>query len=274
MANFLKSLPLSQEVISSILLIIILITIRMLLVRLVRESQMISDVKRNWIVQIKNTSIILIIIGLFFVWGSELRTFALSIVAIAAALVLATKELILCFLGGIMRATTRPFKLGDRIEMHSPVNLRGDVINQTFLTTTLFEIGPGRSAHQYTGKTVIIPNSIFLTAPIFNESKASSYRLHTFSIFRPNSINIKRHQEVLLKAANTVCSDYIEQAQSYLQNIEDVEGLEAPTAEPRVFVSFPDKDTVELIVRIPIHSIRAGKTEQAILSSYIDAVEP
>src|SRR5690606_1063979 len=52
-----------------------------------------GDEKRRWIIQIKNISMIILAAGLFGIWATELRTFALSLVAVAAALTIATKEI-------------------------------------------------------------------------------------------------------------------------------------------------------------------------------------
>src|SRR5688572_8790645 len=53
-----------------------------------------GEEKRRWIIQIKNVSLIILAAGLFGIWATELRSFALSLVAVAAALAIATKEII------------------------------------------------------------------------------------------------------------------------------------------------------------------------------------
>lgn len=272
MIEVLRDPGIARNLMSTLLLFFVVLMIRLATVRSLRRSQVPLDTKRQWIVQAKNTTVALLILGLFFVWGAELRTFALSVVAIAAALVIATKELILCVLGGILKAMTRPFKIGDRIELNSANPVRGDVISHNFLTTRLFEIGPGKLAHQYTGKSIVIPNSVFLSTSIFIEPKSSHFGLHTFSVFRPVSIDIKSHKNLLLNAAKEVCGQYASKAQKYLQDMGDVEGLEAPTAEPRVLVLFPSHDKIEFVLRIPVESLRAGKAEQSILEKYIEGL--
>ncbi len=44
-----------------------------------------------------NTMVFVLLVGLVVIWAHELQAFGLSLVALAAALVLATKELILCW---------------------------------------------------------------------------------------------------------------------------------------------------------------------------------
>ena len=69
------------------------------------------------------------------------------------AIVLATKEIIMCLSGAIYRASSGTFKVGDRVEIGA---FRGDVIDQTLLATTILEIGPGQAIHQHSGRTVTL----------------------------------------------------------------------------------------------------------------------
>ena len=101
----------------------------------------------------------MVAVGLVLIWPEQLRTLALFLVAVA--IVLATKELIRYLTGGFLKMAARSFPIGDRVEVN---NLRGDVINQTMLTTTIMEIGPGQLTHQYTGRSIALPSSIFLSA--------------------------------------------------------------------------------------------------------------
>ncbi|RKW30239.1 MAG: mechanosensitive ion channel family protein, partial [Kingella sp. (in: b-proteobacteria)] len=62
--------------------------------------------KRRALVVSRNVSLIAILFGLLMVWGSQIQTFALSMVALAAATVVATKELIMCLSGSLLRFVT------------------------------------------------------------------------------------------------------------------------------------------------------------------------
>ncbi|MFN3231314.1 MAG: mechanosensitive ion channel domain-containing protein [Alphaproteobacteria bacterium] len=103
-----------------------------------------------------------LIVGLLYVWAPELRTFALSIVAFAVAIVIATKELILCFMGGIYRLTTGASKIGDTVHVGA---MRGQIVDQTLLAMTLQELGPEDNPGTFTGRRMVIPNSVLLSSP-------------------------------------------------------------------------------------------------------------
>src|SRR5690606_21856396 len=103
----------------------------------------------------------------------------LSVVALAVALVVATKELILCITGSILKTGAQSFKIGDRIQIK---DFRGDVIDQNLFATTIMEIGPGKLTHQRTGRVTVLPNSLFVSEPVINESYTHDYVLHVFTV--------------------------------------------------------------------------------------------
>src|SRR5690625_7675079 len=61
-------------------------------------------------------------------------------------------------------------------------DFRGDVIDQNFLATTILEVGPGKITHQLTGRMTVIPNSLFVSEPVINESFTNDFVLHVFTI--------------------------------------------------------------------------------------------
>ncbi len=69
---------------------------------------------------------------MFLFWNTEINEFALSLTAIAVAVVVASKEIILCFTGSIQRASSRSFRIGDWIEVG---NTRGEVIEHNLMAT-------------------------------------------------------------------------------------------------------------------------------------------
>jgi small-conductance mechanosensitive channel len=168
---------------ASLLLVLVLWICRKIVIGLVRiRTDLPPYVLRRWVVSSRNVVLFLILIGLVLIWAPQLRTFALSIAAVAVAIVVATKELILCVSGALVRASTRAFTVGDWIEV---AGLRGEVVDHTLLATTLQEFQP--NSFHYTGRTAIIPNSLFVTTPLRNLTVVRDYTFHTFALtFEPD----------------------------------------------------------------------------------------
>ncbi|MDO9620668.1 MAG: mechanosensitive ion channel, partial [Moraxellaceae bacterium] len=84
---------------------------------ILRRDALEPDMKRRWLVSVRNATFLLFLMGIMLIWAREIQTVALSMVAIAAALVLATREIILCLLGSLYRTSTNAYSIGDRIEI-------------------------------------------------------------------------------------------------------------------------------------------------------------
>jgi len=143
-AELAASETLLKLLISTALLITVVVVVRALSARYIRRNVASMELRRRWLVHSRNGLLLFMLLGLIIIWGEELRTLALSVVAIAVAFVVATKELILCVTGSILKAGAGSFNIGDRIQVK---DFRGDVIDQSLLATTILEVGPGKLTH-------------------------------------------------------------------------------------------------------------------------------
>ncbi|WP_052341804.1 mechanosensitive ion channel domain-containing protein [Salinarimonas rosea] len=155
---------LSLDVVASALLVAGLLVVRILAIRFVRTRAGMPDhVQRRSISAVKNGTLILLLVGLALIWAPQLRTFALSLTAVAVALVVATKELIACLSGALLRASSRPFSVGDWVEIGE---VRGEVVDHDMLATRIDAFAAGPGGFQRTGEVITVPNSVFLSTPI------------------------------------------------------------------------------------------------------------
>lgn len=250
-------------IISSVILFIALIVLRWVVRRFIRRTVKSVELRQRWLAQTRNAILLLLILGLVLIWGNELRTLALSLVAIAVAVVVATKELILCVTGTIVKNGASSFTLGDRIQVK---DFRGDVIAQNMLATTLLEVGPGKLTHQRTGRMVVVPNALFVSEPVINESYTHDYVLHVFTVPFKREENWRAAQQALLEATKEHCAPYLENVRSHMQRESQVRGLISPSVEPRVSLQVPNAGEIHLIVRIPTKADNRSAIEQSILT--------
>jgi len=78
---------------------------------ILRRDALEPDMKRRWLVSVRNATFLLFLMGIMLIWAREIQTVALSMVAIAAALVLATREMILCLLAHFTVPAQMPIRL-------------------------------------------------------------------------------------------------------------------------------------------------------------------
>ncbi|WP_027328269.1 mechanosensitive ion channel domain-containing protein [Marinimicrobium agarilyticum] len=250
-------------VISTALLVTVVLVARWLSARYIRRNVASMELRRRWLVYSRNGLILIMLLGLVIIWAAELRTFALSVVAIAVAFVVATKELILCVTGSIVKTGAGSFNIGDRIQVK---DFRGDVIDQNLLATTILEVGPGKLTHQRTGRMTVIPNALFVSEPVVNESYTHDYVLHVFTVPFKRNADWRGAQKALLEAANQACEPFVVEAKRYLKKLNEYRGLDAPSVDPRVTLQVPSAEEIHLIVRIPALTDRRSAIEQSILT--------
>lgn len=257
----------TKTVLSALVLAAALV-LRALVVRAVARSVDRPELRRKWIVSIRNGVIVLVGAGLTAIWADALRTLAVSLLALAVALVIATKELLQSILASLMKAVTNPYSLGDRIEIGG---YRGDVIDQSLLTTTILEVGPGKAFHMRTGRKITFPNGLLLSTGVVNESYTEHFVVHSFSIPLKLEEDWQRAEQILLEAANEQCRDFLEAARESMRKLEETYGLDGLSVDPRVHVQVSDPGRLNLLVRFPAPVGRQGRIEQAIVRRFLTA---
>jgi small-conductance mechanosensitive channel len=269
--DYLETIFLNETIntkgISTILIFVLIWFIKSLFIKMILGSKIIIEEKRKWVISIRNWTTVIIMVSLIVLWSSEIQTFAISIAAMAVAIAVALKELIMSFAGGLIRSFQQSFRIGDRIEVDG---VRGDVIDTDLFITKILEIGPHDLTHQYTGRAVSLPNSIFLTQKVINESFMDKYVLHVFVVPLNRDENWQRAEEVMLEAANIECASFLEGARGNMNKIARKEGLDVPAVEPRVSFHLSRKNEMEMVIRIPAPARKKGNVEQKILRRFME----
>jgi len=265
--SFMQNLLMSKGL-SSLLLFGLLVILRMLIVRRVKKNERLSPMQRKqYIVNVQNAVLFIFLLLLVVIWLEQLRTIAASLMVIAAAIVLATKELILNISGFFFKSSADIVSIGDRIEING---VRGDVIDQSLLGTTLLEIGPGTKSNQHTGLTVFIPNSMFLANSVRNETRLwGDFVFHLITMPIKVESNWKHAEEALLQAANEACAAYLAEAKRNMEKLAAKHSLDYPNVEPRVHIQIVEPEKANLVLRVPVPSRKRGRLEQEISRRYL-----
>ena len=223
-----------------------------------------GDDKRYLINNIKNFINFALCVILLAIWAPELQEFALSIAAFAVAIVFALREFIQCVVGFFYLLSTRPFRIGDWIEVENHV---GEVSATDWIKTTLLEVDP--QAYQYTGKTLFIPNNRLIANPIKNFNFLKRYASHKFAITRDQSVNPYEFLPQLLQRAQQYCADFHDVATRYNHMIERRLDVKIAGPEPEITVATTDiGDTVvNFTLFCPTH--RAAELEQALTRDFM-----
>ncbi len=104
-------------------------------------------------------------LAILILWAHTLKQKGTMIGLIGAGLAIALKEPLLSIAGRFAIFAGHMYNAGDRIEVQK---MAGDVIDIGFFYTRLLEIGSWITADQYSGRILLIPNSLIFGTPILN----------------------------------------------------------------------------------------------------------
>lgn len=263
--------PVSGRLLSSLALIVIFTAIYAIASAAIRRTDWETpESQRRWLVMIRNVAVLLFLLCLVIVWAVQLRTLALSVVGFAVAIVLVTKEWIMCATGGFIRSSSGIVRIGDRIALKG---LRGEVIDLAMLTTKILEIGPEGASQQLTGRVLVVPNSVFLTETVINENLTGMYGVHSLIVPLPVDADWRTAEQNLLLAAEEICAPYLDSARRHITHLSKRQGIDVPSVEPRVSMHLANHKEIHLILRFPYRTRQKSLLEQSLLRRYLELNE-
>lgn len=264
----LQQMPIRREWIFSLLLIIAVVFVRSVLLRwhFRRHDDWEIERKRRALVMSRNVALGVCLMGLFTLWATQIQTFALSMVALAAATVLATKELIMCLSGSLLRMVTQQYSVGDYIQING---IRGRVVDINLLNTLMMQIGPNDQVGQLSGKTISFPNSLLLGSPVQRDNILGHYVVHTFDIPVPIHLDSDVIVPRLWAVLEQYCSPYSAEIAMYLEDVQAQKLFITPAAQPRISrVPFDDK-LYQLVIRFASPVAKRLEIQQAVMDEFI-----
>lgn len=253
---------------SALIISVVMMIRRVTLSRIRGDEAFLTEDQRKWMSRTKNGAFTFIVLTLFILWKSEISEFALSVTAIAVAIVVASKEIILCFTGSIQRASSRSFRIGDWIEVGK---ISGEVIEHNMMATVIQEIDLYHGQYHYTGKTATLPNSMFFTYPVKNLNFMKRYVYHSFSIVVKDFVNLYPLLPNLVTKIEEHSEEFIEVARRYNAVIEKHAGVDLPGSEPHIHVTSgaTGEQVVHYMIFCPTE--QATHLEQEIRKDFMEA---
>ncbi|MFG0605413.1 mechanosensitive ion channel family protein [Vibrio mimicus] len=262
---------LTHKLLLTALILLGVISVRRIILDNIRgDAPLITEKQRKWMSRTKNGVFTVTLLAMFMLWQSEISEFALSVTAIAVAIVVASKEIILCFTGSIQRASSRSFRIGDWIEVGT---VCGEVIEHNLMATVIQEIDLHHGQYNYTGKTATLPNSMFFSFPVKNLNFMKRYVFHNFNIVVPDFVNLFPLVPVLHEKIDEHFAHFMDVARRYNTVIERHAGVDLPSAEPHIEIS--SSSTGEQVVHFMIFcpTERANQLEQLIRRDFMQEYE-
>lgn len=262
---------LTHKLIFTLIILLFAVFMRRVALSQIRgDAAFLTEHQRKWMSSTKNGTFAATLFVLFVLWQPEISQFALSVTAIAVAIVVASKEIILCFTGSIQRASSRSFRIGDWIEVGK---LSGEVIEHNMMATVIQEIDLQHGQYHYTGKTATLPNSMFFTYPVKNLNFMKRYVFHNFTVVVPEFVNLYPLVPVMHERIEEHFSHFIDVARRYNSMIEKHAGVDLPNAEPHIDITSAPagEQIVHFMIFCPTE--RATHLEQLIRRDFMEEYE-
>lgn len=195
---------------------------------------------------------------------------AASLGLISLVLGFALQTPITSFIGWVYILARRPYRVGDRISIGEST---GDVIEVTYLDTTLWEVGgPYVSTDHPSGRLIKFPNANVLTSAVYNYSwEVFPYIWNEISFQIAYDSDLAFVSEVMRRAAEEELGEtMIERVRQFREilattPVDEVEVRERPSVLFRV----NDNTWIDARVRYVVDPKRAGNVKSRLLEKML-----
>lgn len=249
-----------EKVFATVLLIGLGLLASHLWSRYLARGEISAEKRRLHLVWARNIIWFVVLLTTVAVWASTIAGFALSLAAVAGAVLIVSKELIMCMHGYLYVTLVQPYKIGDVIEFNQ---LHGRVVDIDMFATTLVEFD---KAGQRTGKVAEFPNGLLLTHPLKNVTPNGAYVLHAIRIPMPlgQAPDLDRVEAAARTAADLATAPWRDDAMSHFRKASEENFIALPSGQTKVSWDFSDPEHLMLLVRVACPSAERAKVEQAV----------
>ncbi|NCO02850.1 MAG: mechanosensitive ion channel family protein [Alphaproteobacteria bacterium] len=256
MFEFLSNHFFVRGAITSVLIVIGILILRLFIIRFIKnKKEILNKDQRRWINRVNNGASTALIVGLILIWAPQLQTFALSLTAVAVAVVLTTKELLMCLTGGFLIVSNKNFDVGDWITID---DVTGEVMKMTAMTTSLEKIDVTGKSYQFTGEIVHIPNSRFLSLNVENTKSRKDYIYHEFSIVTQyTDFDTKLAMNKLKEMTQGYFAPFEDKAVQFNKRLEKKAGVDFPDPHPQYFIKTTELGHNAFIVKFFVPTDKA-----------------
>ncbi|HSD31889.1 MAG TPA: mechanosensitive ion channel family protein [Gemmatimonadales bacterium] len=223
----------------------------------------------------KSVNYLTMLVGLVLIgriWVAGVGSLATFLGLFAAGLAVALKDIVANLAGWAFIVWSRPFDVGDRIQVGAHA---GDVIDLHLFQFTLNEIGNWVDADQSSGRIVHVPNGTVLSQPVANYDKGFRYIWSEIPVTITFESNWKKAKGILESIAGRHAEQLTEQVEKDLLEASRRYLIAYTKLTPIVYVRVADHG-IRLTLRYLIRSRFRRGSENAIWQDVLDAfaVEP
>lgn len=208
------------------------------------------------------STVVVVLSGLVIaaLWAHTLKEKGTFLGLVGAGLAVALREPLLSIAGRLAVFTGHMYTADDRIELQA---MTGDVIDIGFFYTRMLEIGSWIHGDQYSGRILLIPNSMIFGTPISNYTQHLSCIWDEVTLPITYGSDMEATIRILTDVGRSYTKEFLETAQKELEAMQRRFLVPQVEFQPTVFVKVTT-NWLELTMR---YVVEAKKRRAA--SSYL-----
>ncbi len=214
-------------------------------------------------------SYILVVLLFSVIFSDRLGGLTVAMGVAGAGIAFALQEVIGSIAGWFAITFANFFSTGDRVQLGG---IKGDVIDISFLRTTIMEIGEWVKGDLYTGRVVRVANSFVFKEPVFNYSGDFPFLWDEITVPVKYGSDHNAAREILNKIADEVVGDFSKKAVEAWEEMLTKYLLEDAGVEPMVTVVAND-NWMEFTVRYVVNFKARRKTKDQLFTRILDEFE-
>ncbi|MBK8467509.1 MAG: mechanosensitive ion channel [Chloracidobacterium sp.] len=212
---------------------------------------------------------IVVVLILSIIFSDRLGGLTVALGVAGAGIAFALQEVIASCAGWFAISFAGFYNPGDRVEVGG---IRGDVIDVSFLRTTLMEVGEWVNGDLYTGRLVRVANSFVFKAPVYNYSGDFPFLWDEITVPVKYGSDHRLARKILEDISKDLVGVYSKNAASEWQDFSRRFLLENASTEPMVTLIAND-NWIEFTVRYIVDFKKRRVTKDALFTLILDEFE-
>jgi small-conductance mechanosensitive channel len=206
-------------------------------------------------------------LGGIFIEKMSSVTVALGVAG--AGIAFALQEVITSIAGWFAISFAQFYKIGHRVQLGG---IKGDVIDVSFLRTTLMEMGDWVNGDLYNGRVVRVANSFVFKEPVFNYSGDFPFLWDEINLPIRYGSDRGLTVKILLDTAEEVAGEYTRFASQAWQSLVKKFAIEDARVEPLVSLVL-DENWMTYTLRYVVDFKRRRSTKDALFNRILEEIE-
>jgi small-conductance mechanosensitive channel len=271
MENVLNAIT-NNPMITRILIIVIGFIFILILIQIIKKSLSKRIKSENWYKTkkiINAAAYVLFIFLVLIVYNDRLGGITVALGVAGAGIAFALQEVITSVAGWIAIMVGDFYKPGDRVQVGG---IKGDVIDQGILRTTVMELGDWIDGDLYNGRIVRIANSFVFKEPVFNYSADFPFLWNEIKIPIEFGSDYDLTRNILNEITDEITGDCVKESQAHWDKMVRNYAIENASLETMVTMKITD-NWVEYTVRYIVNYRSRRKVQDCLFSEILKAID-